>query len=91
LLSYSYRLQGLTPNAAIILAGWWQEVFAIVDSANRREINSFIILVARSIWLERNTRVFDRSASMPIEVNRKIKVQMEQWKVAKLCGQSRGI
>jgi hypothetical protein len=28
---------------------------------------------------------------MPTEVCRKIKVEIEQWKVAKLCGQSRGI
>jgi hypothetical protein len=69
----------------------WPAVSAIVDSADRREINSFIILVARSI-LEWNSRVcFIGLPQCRQRYAGKIKVEIEQWKVAKLCGQSRGI
>jgi hypothetical protein len=50
------------------------------------DVNSLVILIARFLWLERNSRVFDRLASMPSEVCRKIRVKFDQWKKAKLCG-----
>jgi hypothetical protein len=38
------------------------------------------------LWLERNTRVFDWVAAMPMELIRKIKAEVSLWKQAKLCG-----
>jgi hypothetical protein len=56
-----------------------------------REINALVVLVARALWLERNSRVFDKFATMPREVCRTILSDFELWKAAKICGPRRGI
>jgi hypothetical protein len=43
------------------------------------------------IWLEWNSRIFDKFLSMPREVCRKIKAKPELWMLAKLCGRIRDI
>ena len=50
-----------------------------------------VTLIARSLWFERNSRVFDKVATMSHEVCRMIKVEFKLWKDARLCGVSRGI
>ena len=54
--------------------------------SRRKEVNSLIILVARSLWLERNNRVFGIVATMPWAVSRKIRVEFDLWLMAKLYG-----
>jgi hypothetical protein len=54
--------------------------------SSRKELNSLEILIARCLWLERNSRVFDKFTSMPSEVCCKIRAEFDQWKKAKLCG-----
>jgi hypothetical protein len=57
-----------------------------VARADKKEINSLIILVTRALWLERNNMIFDKFTSMPREVCRKIRAEFELWKMVKLCG-----
>jgi hypothetical protein len=64
-----------TPNADSKIAHWWSALSAAVPMKKRKEINSLVLLVARCIWLERNIRVFDKIAAMPMEVCRKIRTE----------------
>ena len=81
-----YRLHRFTPDAQAQIADWWTVVAAAVPKSRKKEINSLIILVARCLWLERNSRVFDRFATLPWAVSRKIKAEFDLWLKAKLCG-----
>jgi hypothetical protein len=40
-----------------------------------KEMNAFVILTARMLRLERNARVFDKVAVIPMELIRKIKAE----------------
>jgi hypothetical protein len=60
-------LQHIMPTAQSELARWWPEATEAVPRSKRRELNSFILLTIRSLWLERNARVFDGKLS-PVTV-----------------------
>jgi hypothetical protein len=81
------------PTADDTLALWWPALSDAIPARYRKEINSLVVLVARELWLERNARIFDRAATMPVGLVRRITVEFEQWKHAKLCGRgsARGI
>jgi hypothetical protein len=88
-----YNLQHLAPSANSTVAFWWQTLAAAVPKSGRKELNTFVVLVARSLWLERNARVFDRAAVMPAELCRRIKEEFKLWATARLwsSGSDRGI
>jgi hypothetical protein len=65
---------------------WWPSLSNAVPPRSRKELNSLVVLVARALWLERNARVFDKIATMPTELCRRINAEFDQWKSAKLCG-----
>ena len=73
------------------ISAWWQAVSAAAPRTAMKEVNSVVILVVRSLWLECNTRVFDKVATMSHEICRRIRVEFELWREAGLCGVSRGI
>jgi hypothetical protein len=51
------------PSQDVSLADWWTSTVAHLPSGRRKDGNSIIMLVIRSIWLERNARVFEGKAS----------------------------
>jgi hypothetical protein len=59
---------------------WWPTTNVAAATFDRREIHSLNILVASSIRLEQNSKGFWQFATMPMEVCRKLKVEMEDWK-----------
>jgi hypothetical protein len=79
------------PSADASLAIWWPSLSDAIPARHRKEVNSLVVLVARELWLERNARIFDRSATMPVELAQRIAIEFEQWKRAKLCGSGSGI
>jgi hypothetical protein len=81
-----YGLQAYTPTVDASLVSWWPRLSSVVPDLNRREINTLVVLVARALWLERNSRVFDKFATMSREVCRTILSEFEFWKAAKICG-----
>jgi hypothetical protein len=81
-----FRLHRFTPTVEDEFALWWSKLAMAVPQKQRKELNALVLLVARAIWLERNSRVFDKFATMPAEVCRKIKEEFSQWKRARLCG-----
>jgi hypothetical protein len=88
-----YNLQHLVPSTDSTVATWWQALAEAVPERGRKELNTFVVLVARSLWLERNARVFDRAAVMPAELCRRIKEEFKLWASARLwsSGSDRGI
>jgi hypothetical protein len=86
-----FGLQAHTPDSEASIAHCWLELSSAMPDHNHREINSLIVLVARALWLKRNSRVFDKFATMPMEVCRKICAEFDLWKVAKICGLTRGL
>ncbi|KAM0917213.1 hypothetical protein ACQ4PT_009646 [Festuca glaucescens] len=48
------------PHADSILADWWPAAEQQLRARDRRRFNSLVLLVSRSLWLQRNARVFDR-------------------------------
>jgi hypothetical protein len=85
----AYNLHNQTPTADDELALWWPALSDAVPTRYRKEINSLIVLVAREHKLE----FFYWTATMPVELVRRIASEFEQWKRAKLCGRGsvRGI
>lgn len=80
------RLHRFTPTSHATMADWWCTIAAAVPKPGRKDLNSMIVLVARCLWLERNSRVFDKVASLPWTVCRKIREEWDLWRKAKLCG-----
>jgi hypothetical protein len=81
------RLHRLTSASSDSIDTWWSKLSNAVPRKDQKEINSMVILVARFLWLERNNRVFDKLATMPSKLCRRIRAEFDQWKRAKLCGQ----
>jgi hypothetical protein len=50
--------QQLTPNADDKLRDWWLQSRKVVPKARRKAFDSLSFMVSRSLWLERNVRVF---------------------------------
>jgi hypothetical protein len=49
------------PMAQSTLPEWWLSVVGHLSRADSKKANSFIMLTLRSLWLERNARVFDNT------------------------------
>jgi hypothetical protein len=82
----SRQILRLTPRYDSDLAHWWSSLSGAVPKKQRKDLNALVMLVTRCLWLERNSRVFDKFATIPLEVVRKIKAELEQWQKAMLCG-----
>ena len=82
-----FGLQGFTPTTDDDVAQWWVTLAAAVPKKVRKALNGLVILTARSIWLERNNRVFDRVASTAMTVCTRIRQEFELWIAAGLCGE----
>jgi len=52
------QLQSLVPMEDVDNADWWLLQRRRVDLASRPLFDSLLLLVAQSIWKERNARVF---------------------------------
>jgi hypothetical protein len=75
-----YRLHRYTPDASGVIDTWWSKLSDAVIKKDRKELNSMVIIVTRCLCLERNSRVFDKLATMPAEVCPRIR-PVEKGKV----------
>ncbi|KAM0921177.1 hypothetical protein ACQ4PT_007069 [Festuca glaucescens] len=50
----------LAPLADSAIVDWWPDAEQRLQAKDRKSFNSMVLLVSRSIWLQRNARVFDR-------------------------------
>jgi hypothetical protein len=56
---------------------WWPAAMATLSKAESKIANSFIMLTLRSLWVERNARVFDGARS---SVGR-VKTEVGSWEM----------
>jgi hypothetical protein len=56
-------LPDIRPSGQAVLEEWWPVATACFIHNNREATNSLVMLVLRSLWMERNARVLDRSRS----------------------------
>jgi hypothetical protein len=62
------RLHRFTPSVVDDFATWWSHLSNAVARRDRKELNALVLLVTRSLWLKRNSHVFDKFATMPLEL-----------------------
>ncbi|KAM0866672.1 hypothetical protein ACQ4PT_042492 [Festuca glaucescens] len=67
------------PTATSSIRDWWPEAERATTTGNRKALNSLVLLVIRSLWLERNARVFDARASSAMDVSRWIADEWAAW------------
>jgi hypothetical protein len=65
-----------------VIGEWWPEATARFASRDRRTANFFIMLVMRTLWLERNARVFNRKATT---VQTLLRLLLDGWKAWMSC------
>jgi hypothetical protein len=85
------RLHRFTPPATEEIKIWWPAVSAGVHHKHRKELNDLIVLISRELWLERNARVFDKFATMPLELCKRIRGEFAQWGRARLWDAGGGV
>jgi hypothetical protein len=61
------------------LEEWWPNVVNSLPAARRKEANSLIMLILRSLWLERNERVFNYQRCSAIRVIDSIVDEWNSW------------
>jgi hypothetical protein len=76
------------PEEGDTLERWWSVSRARVGNTNRRKFDTLVILVARSLWKQRNARVFANvSQQMGTEqIIAKVKEEFSLWMFAKFGG-----
>jgi hypothetical protein len=58
---------------------WWPAVIEAPSFAGRKDANSLILLVIRSLWQERNARVFHEKKSTSMVVQSMIINTWKSW------------
>jgi hypothetical protein len=53
---YGWQLHAPAAGDRFVL--WWLKVRKLVSKARRKSFDSLVLMVVRTIWLERNARVF---------------------------------
>jgi hypothetical protein len=74
------------PTAEQDIGDCWTSIVDAMPIARRKEANSIIMLVLRSIWLERNARVFDGKEQPTALLTQSIVDEWRSWVAARLRG-----
>jgi hypothetical protein len=75
-------LPQLAPDHPMSLAAWWSSARKSVAKTRRKGFDAFVWLVAWLIWRERNRRVHDREALMPVALTPAILDEARTWACA---------
>jgi hypothetical protein len=75
------------PSPQSVLSRWWPDAVANLSKADAKVANSFVMLTIRSLWLERNARVFENS---PSPASRVIDVVLAEWALWIRCRRRSG-
>jgi hypothetical protein len=70
-------LPNIVPSEHVEIREWWPEATVQFAPSDRKMANSFIMLVMRSPWLERNARVFNGKSTPAQTV---LRLLLDEWK-----------
>jgi hypothetical protein len=71
-------LPNIVPSELAEIREWWPEATVRFARSDRKTANSFIMLVMRSLWLERNARVFTPAQTV-------LRLLLDEWKAWMSC------
>lgn len=74
-----YGFAYFQPSREETLADWWLRMRKSMPKPGRKQYDSLLILVAWSIWLERNARVFRNNDRWPVNLVEHISSELQQW------------
>jgi hypothetical protein len=76
------------PEDGDTLERWWSVSRARVCTTNRRKFDTLVILAARSLWKQRNARVFANVSQQTDteQIIAKVKEELSLWMFAKFGG-----
>jgi Leucine-rich repeat (LRR) protein len=77
-----HGLLALVPHPDSELAHWWLASRKRVPKPQRRSFDSLVLLVAWSLWKERNRRVFQHEAVQPVGLLRLVGAEGAEWMLA---------
>jgi hypothetical protein len=75
-------LPNIVPSGRAELGEWWPLAVNRFAASERRTANSFISLVVRTLWLERNARVFNRQCT---SAQVSLRLVLDEWKSWLAC------
>ncbi|OEL20280.1 hypothetical protein BAE44_0018701, partial [Dichanthelium oligosanthes] len=81
--------QLLLPSPSDNLTGWWLRSRKLVAKPRRKAFDSFSLLITRLLWLERNSRVFKGSSTLPGSLVSVIFDHVDLWSWSGLLDRSR--
>jgi hypothetical protein len=67
------------PTTQSTLPEWWPSAVGHLSRADSKKANSFIMLTLRSLWLERNARVFDNTQKAARHIVNEIANEWALW------------
>jgi hypothetical protein len=67
------------PTVQITLPEWWPSVVGHLSRVDSKKANSFIMLTVRSLWLERNARVFHNAQKVARYIVNEIAKKWVLW------------
>ena len=76
------HLVALLPDRVQELDKWWIQQRGLIDLASRPLFDSLLLLVAWTIWKERNCRLLGRRPSLVLDVVRVVIKEGEDWALA---------
>jgi hypothetical protein len=88
LLSEPRGLAGGAPQREEQFARWWMRARKSVAKVRRKAFDSFVILIAWLLWLQRNDRVLNRVSTLEVGLVDSIWMSLEQWVHVKLFDRS---
>ena len=76
------------PDRQDQLALWWPGAVRQLSSRDQRTANSLIMLVIRTLWLERNVRVFEGQTTQAGRITEMVAEEWRIWATSR-CGRVR--
>jgi hypothetical protein len=73
------RWQHLSPTGDGWFTSWWVIARKAIHKARHKAFDSLVLLVAQSLWLERNNQVFNFRSVLPSSLVYSIKLDCDQW------------
>ncbi|KAF8695940.1 hypothetical protein HU200_036816 [Digitaria exilis] len=82
LQSVGLQLLSPTPNQLAEFQEWWSSSRKRIQTADRKSFDTLVVLVAWSLWLERNARTFGRQSRNTAQLIQDINQEGNNWSQA---------